>query len=133
MFKSNKAQLIMEFTIIFSLAVFFLIIMLSFIVVQVDKNLDEKHLSALNKEKDFFEDKVSSLLVAKDGFREKVYFSGFVDGVRMTLNMSDSMLILNSSRSKIYFVYPKINASFQISNGTLLFVKENNIMSVIVV
>ncbi len=132
-FKNKNAQLILEFTIMFSLAVLFLVLMTSFIVDQVDKNLDEKHYSALEQEKKFFEDKIFSLLIAKNGYEEEVYFSGFKDGVRITLNMSNNMLILNSSRSKVFFTFPSLNASFQIDNGTLLFYKKNNDVGVRVI
>ncbi len=130
--KNKKAQMIMEYTIMFSLAVMFLVLMLAFISKQVDDNLDKKHYSALEMQKNILEEKINALLIAKEGYEDSYYFSGYKEGIKMTLNMTKNLMILNTSRKKVYLSYPEINASFQINNGTLLFKKENNTISITV-
>ncbi len=117
----------------FSLALIFLILFISFSIKELDKNLDSKHYSVLEQEKKVFEDKINALLIANDGYKEEFYFSGYREGIKITLNMTNNILILNSSRAKAFFTFPSLNASFQIDNGTLLFYKKNNDVGVKVI
>jgi len=127
----KKGQIMIEFTIIFGIALIVFAIMLVIITGQISNNLQKKHQSAVENQGQRLQNEMLAAYSAEDGYYTTFRFNPPYEGIMMSIYINNTLAIINSSRVSVRIKIPRVYGTIDTSNANIT-IQKNQTGSIII-